>query len=283
MSVDNIIENNINLSSDSDDDDDKNDKIYLPQIFDKQNHVKYFLNSLSSLPSHYEGLDTIRLTALYFSVVGLDILNSIDIIDTIPGFKESIINYIYAMQIPKDNTGLYPGHNGFIGSTFLGQLFGECSCPSGKSCSASISYRKENEFCNQVSSSKSSETTLNPILPNSQMPCKYFQGHLAMAYTALTTLVTLKDDLSKVDKVNLIQGLKQLQQENGSFSATIEGSECDTRFVYCACAISYILQDWSGVDVNAAVAFLMSCQSYEGGFALIPGIIISILLILNSH
>jgi prenyltransferase beta subunit len=31
------------------------------------------------------------------------------------------------------------------------------------------------------------------------------------------------------------------------------------RFVYCACAISYILDDWSGVDLVAMVRFVNSC------------------------
>ena len=44
----------------------------------------------------------------------------------------------------------------------------------------------------------------------------YFdQGHLAMTYTALCTLITLGDDLSRVDKERIIKGLTQLQREDG--------------------------------------------------------------------
>lgn len=31
------------------------------------------------------------------------------------------------------------------------------------------------------------------------------------------------------------------------------------RFVFCACAISYMLDDWSGVDVAGVVRYINSC------------------------
>jgi geranylgeranyl transferase type-1 subunit beta len=43
------------------------------------------------------------------------------------------------------------------------------------------------------------------------------------------------------------------------------------RFLYCACAISQMLNDWSGVDRVRASDYILSCLSYEGGFALTPG------------
>lgn len=44
-----------------------------------------------------------------------------------------------------------------------------------------------------------------------------------------------------------------------SFSSLPYGSEEDMRFIYCACAISYILDDWSGVDGAAMVRYVNSC------------------------
>ena len=32
------------------------------------------------------------------------------------------------------------------------------------------------------------------------------------------------------------------------------------RFLYCACAISALLDDWSGVDVDLALAYIDSCK-----------------------
>lgn len=36
------------------------------------------------------------------------------------------------------------------------------------------------------------------------------------------------------------------------------------RFIYCACAISYILDDWSGIDGAAMVRYINSCLVRDG-------------------
>jgi geranylgeranyl transferase type-1 subunit beta len=41
-----------------------------------------------------------------------------------------------------------------------------------------------------------------------------------------------------------------------SYCCVPEGSENDMRFVYCACCISYVLDNWSGVDIDKAVVFI---------------------------
>jgi len=43
------------------------------------------------------------------------------------------------------------------------------------------------------------------------------------------------------------------------------------RFIYCACAISTILNDWSGFDLDRAADYIVRSQSYDGGIALFPG------------
>lgn len=101
----------------------------------------------------------------------------------------------------------------------------------------------------------------------------YTHSHIAMTYTALATLVSLGDrDLSRVDKDSILLSLKQLQCPDGSFQAVVGlGSEHDMRFLYCACAISYILHDWTGVDQEKAISYIKSCKSYDGAIALLPG------------
>ena len=44
-------------------------------------------------------------------------------------------------------------------------------------------------------------------------------------------------------------------------------SETDMRFCYCACAISSMLNDWSGVDKDRLSKFIMSCVGYQGGIS----------------
>lgn len=47
-------------------------------------------------------------------------------------------------------------------------------------------------------------------------------------------------------------------------------SETDVRFSYCACAISYILNDFSGIDINALKDYIVSCVGYQGGLSWSP-------------
>lgn len=77
---------------------------------------------------------------------------------------------------------------------------------------------------------------------------KYKWGHLAMTYTGISMLITLGDDLKRLNRKAIIEGVAAVQREDGSFSASIEGNEHDMRFVYCAAAICYMLDDWGTVD-----------------------------------
>jgi len=43
------------------------------------------------------------------------------------------------------------------------------------------------------------------------------------------------------------------------------------RFVYCACAVSSMLDDWSGIDQDKATQFILKSQTYDGAFGLAPG------------
>eukprot|EP01121_Diplochlamys_sp_Union-15-3_P020740 TRINITY_DN8172_c0_g1_i1.p1 TRINITY_DN8172_c0_g1~~TRINITY_DN8172_c0_g1_i1.p1 ORF type:complete len:308 (-),score=38.50 TRINITY_DN8172_c0_g1_i1:37-960(-) len=97
------------------------------------------------------------------------------------------------------------------------------------------------------------------------------QSHIAMTYVALVMLLILGDDLSRVNKKAILEAMKLLQQENGSYSPVAGGSESDMRFVYCACSISYILNDWSGIDKEKAVKYIKSSQSYDYGIGQGPG------------
>ena len=49
-----------------------------------------------------------------------------------------------------------------------------------------------------------------------------------------------------------------------SFCFAAGGEESDMRFVYCACCISYVLNDWSGVDVERTVDFIRRSQVHVG-------------------
>lgn len=211
--------------------------------FQRESHIQYFMSSLGNLSESWVSLDTSRMTVIYFSVVALDMLCGLSHIDDIK--RQEIIDYVYMMQIDKSNTveeENHKGNFGFIGGTFLGHnLCSGCSVPSE---------------CGLLA------TEVSP---------KCHQGHLAMTYTALATLITLGDDLSRVNKTKILAGMRLLQENSGSFRATYLPSECDTRFLFCACAISAMLNDWSAVDKDKAVQYVLDCITYEGGIALLEG------------
>lgn len=90
-------------------------------------------------------------------------------------------------------------------------------------------------------------------------------GHVAMTYTALACLRLLDDPLHGLDLAALARGVAVLQLEDGSFLSSIEGGESDMRFTYCATAICHFINDWTGVDRDRAVNFILKSISYEGG------------------
>jgi len=100
---------------------------------------------------------------------------------------------------------------------------------------------------------------------------KYCESNVAMTYMALCILITLGDNLSRVNKLAVLQGVASLQKPDGSFKSNYEYGESDLRFVYCSLAICNILNDSSGIDVNSAVKFIMNCLNYDGAFGQNPG------------
>jgi len=99
---------------------------------------------------------------------------------------------------------------------------------------------------------------------------KYHKSHVTMTYCALLILTILEDDFSRVDRRAITNGLRSLQQDDGSFEAVEFGTEKDMRFVFSAVAVSFILQDFSGIDVDKAAEFVIASQSYDGGFGILP-------------
>ncbi|XP_026404595.1 geranylgeranyl transferase type-1 subunit beta-like [Papaver somniferum] len=41
---------------------------------------------------------------------------------------------------------------------------------------------------------------------------------------------------------------------------------------YVSAAISSLLNDWSGMDMEETKEYIVNCQSYDGGFWLVPGL-----------
>ena len=167
----------------------------LRASLDIPSHIKYFKSILRVMPEPYTSLDTSRLTALYFSVVGLDILGALDTLN-----KQEISEFIYMMHLRpafKSKDAVYTGQNGFIGGNSMNHIIcGFCNDKGTLTAEPNIP---------QVISSISSSCCNSPLSVHSD----YHQGHIAMTYTSLVTLITLGDDLSRVDKESVIRGKVQ--------------------------------------------------------------------------
>ncbi|TBU21837.1 terpenoid cyclases/Protein prenyltransferase [Dichomitus squalens] len=112
-------------------------------------------------------------------------------------------------------------------------------------------------------------TYMTPEYYNGE-PSEYDTGHLVMTYTALLCLSILRDDFSNLDRRGILHLLRSCQQPDGSFTALPTGGESDLRMTYCAFVISSLLDDWSGIDLDHALAYIDKCYSYEGGYGQSP-------------
>jgi len=95
-------------------------------------------------------------------------------------------------------------------------------------------------------------------------------GNLAATFFALSSLIVLGDDLSRVRRKDILSWLKQLQRKDGSFNDMIEEKEeermgvRDVRFVYLAASVRWMLRgkacDVKDINVDGAVRFIHSAQ-----------------------
>ena len=217
---------------------------------------RYLLHSLfTPLPDAYASLDTNRLTLVHFIIHSLDICNGLNLLEQ-KGLKSKVITWIYNLQITTsdieaNSTSQIPG---FIGGTFHGSPF-------------------------DVAKPDETDTPSSP-LPTTSLKSPHSSHHIAMTYTSLLTLLTLGDDLSRVDAAGILTHLSSLQMPDGSFKSLLEGSEADMRFVYCAVCIEKILKPLlltkesrkkSYVDTKRIVAFIKASRGYDDGLALMEG------------
>ncbi|GAU87778.1 hypothetical protein RvY_00576 [Ramazzottius varieornatus] len=211
-----------------------------PSDFQRTRHIKYFERMLDGVPAAFASQEPNLMTVVYFCVSGLDLLKAKE---SLQKRKETLVSFVYSLQC---NYRLF-GVGGFYGSL--------------------------------------SDVSLNAV--SLQSPHGFLPGPgLARTYATLCTLVILEDNLSGVDRGGIRQLLRHSQSGSGSFHGALnilrkdpstffeafsEDYESDMRFVYCACAISEMTNDWSGIDVEKMLDFIWKSRTYEGGFAQVPG------------
>ncbi|KAG6390757.1 hypothetical protein SASPL_148502 [Salvia splendens] len=91
--------------------------------------------------------------------------------------------------------------------------------------------------------------------------------HLHYTLSAIQVLALFdKIDVLDIEKLDIAS----LQNEDGSFSGDIWG-EVDTRFSYIAICSLALLQRLDKINVEKAVAYIVSCKNLDGGFGCTPG------------
>ncbi|NXN40754.1 PGTB1 transferase, partial [Rhinoptilus africanus] len=90
----------------------------------RERHVRFFQRCLQILPERYSSLETSRLTIAFFALSGLDMLDSLDVVN-----KDDIIEWIYSLQVlpTEDSSNLI--RCGFRGSSYLGMPFNPSKGP----------------------------------------------------------------------------------------------------------------------------------------------------------
>lgn len=197
------------------------------QFTDEQLHLRYFEQCVKLLPSEYTSFDTSSLTLVYFALSGLDLLGELRNVLGHDDLSKKTIDWIYSLQVQNHH-----------------KLFGFLPSNNCKVKSNSVAQSNLDE----------------------EVYLMLNQGHLAGTYTALLSLLLLGDDLSRVKVEQVRSALGLLQQENGSFVPYIGTSESDMRFVYCACAIAFMLDVFDAFDTNKLISYILDSQSYDGGF-----------------
>jgi protein farnesyltransferase subunit beta len=97
-------------------------------------------------------------------------------------------------------------------------------------------------------------------------------AHLATTFAAVNALITLNTDeaLESIDRLKLMMFMHKLKQADGSF-AMHEDGEIDSRATYCALAVLRLLNINDQRLLKNVAEWILSCQTYEGGFGATPG------------
>nr|ARE68914.1 farnesyltransferase subunit beta [Epicauta chinensis] len=96
--------------------------------------------------------------------------------------------------------------------------------------------------------------------------------HIAATYAAVNALIILgtEEAYNIIDRKKLQQFLWRMRQSDGSFSMHTDG-EIDIRGVYCALSVASLTNILTEELVEGTFEWIISCQSYEGGFSGAPG------------
>lgn len=216
----------------------------LLSYFKREMHLKYAEHNVKAMPEDYTPQEANHVTLIYFVLGAISLLKPEAAKAHFSQYVDpaALVDYIYSLQVLPTHPGGAPERCGFQGTQ--------------EGLSAESPYQ---------------------------------MASIANTYAALCVLRMLGDDYGRVDRGALIAALRTNQKPDGVFPnaplvpgvhgdateglcAWEETGECDLRFVFTACAISAMIGDWSGVDRERAIEYVLRCRGFEGGgFAQSPG------------
>ncbi|XP_030744971.1 protein farnesyltransferase subunit beta isoform X2 [Sitophilus oryzae] len=96
--------------------------------------------------------------------------------------------------------------------------------------------------------------------------------HLAATYAAVNALIILgtEEAYKIINRQKLYEFLLRVKQPDGKF-AMHTGGEIDIRGAYCAISVASLTGIMTKELVDNTAEWIVSCQTYEGGFAGCPG------------
>lgn len=97
-------------------------------------------------------------------------------------------------------------------------------------------------------------------------------SHLGATYAAVNALSIIGTDeaYNSIDRSALQNFIWSVREVDGSF-ALHRGGEQDIRGAYCAISVAKVTNIYTDMLFDKTAEWIVSCQSYEGGFAGYPG------------
>ncbi|KAF9563763.1 Geranylgeranyl transferase type-1 subunit beta [Mortierella alpina] len=243
-------------------------------VFEREKHIQYFKRTLQMLPEPYSSMDTHRMSLGMFALGGLELLGVLEEVVSETD-RKAWIEWVYSQQRIPAESGDEDEESGMTidlqtrrGLDTCGQRrlikYPRCLDPNaalygfGGGPFSGLAFQKRDHDQDNRGCECGPHTTT------------YDTSHITMTYTALLILLMLGDDLSRVAKEPILRALRKLQQPNGSFVPCLTDCESDMRFTFCAAAVSYMLNDWSGINQTTMLQYIRDCQTYEHGFSQSP-------------
>lgn len=174
------------------------------------------------LPTAAQSKELNRVVVAYFASTSLDIINEMNYEDE--AVSKRFVDWLYGMQLTPDTEDGVHDNCGFRGGDFYGAPF-----DSSGGC------------CDHVDT--------------------YDYSHVTMTAMSLILLIMFGEEgLERVNCKAVAHGIGKLVSEDGAVKYLPVSTETDLRFMYSLCVSLYILDDWSTVDKDKLIDYVLRCK-----------------------